>query len=86
MHIVQSVSSGLMTPVVALEHILRPPTDHVNLLDKGVLGEERISRYEGTEDVGGGLTSKETVSLTLSFSLTLSLALQLTQTHTLVFL
>ncbi len=67
-HIVQSVCSGLVTPVVALEHILRPPTDHVNLLDRGASDEVGISRYEGIEEVGGGLTSKDRQSLSLSLS------------------
>lgn len=43
------------------------PADHVNLLDGGVtggaLGEVGIGRYEGIEEVGVGLTSKDGQSL-----------------------
>lgn len=35
----------------------------------GALGEVGISRYEGIEEVGGGLTSKDTVSLSVFLSL-----------------
>lgn len=57
-----SVSPGLVAPVVALEHVLRPLLDHVSGGRGGggvcVLGGVGIGSFEGTEEIGGEFTSK----------------------------
>lgn len=40
-------SLWLVAPVVALKHVLRPPSDHVSPTDAGASGEVGIRRYEG---------------------------------------
>lgn len=43
----------------------------MNLWDRGALGEVGISRYERSEEVGGGFTSKDKQFLSLALSLSL---------------
>lgn len=43
----------------------------MNLWDRGALGEVGISRYERSEEVGGGFTSKDEQFLSLARSLSL---------------